>query len=1233
VTATGEIGFLGKKLETDRRSRMRLGPEKDRVTMSPNPRYTPRSRFKFKPPTQAREIPKDPLDLRVGAAGAQSLESRSGVSPSAPKTVEQTTPSILNQTEMKASLPPLSPLMAPETRHYESFLSLFKNDEKQAWSEVLTYTREYSPDKIDVPFPYPGDHNGRLEQNDLDVVIRGLWAKGGHDQARGVLENWLHLGERYTALPGTNQLNDLGRAGMPRLSTLLLEEADRHQDPHFLERSYQVISNDHQHNWSDGYFKQSKNGLNRFCDVDYSHDATMDESGGSKNQARFDGDPMPFNPIDLNSFLYRTEKDLAEMAKRLADSSGDTSWSEKARTWDEKAAQRKAVILEKMWCPERGLFADIETADGSPSSVNTLATLAVLEAGVLDPRNPKELGMAQKLVASTRQFLQPDGKAVWDTKANTPAEARDLLGYARGLENFGFRLEAGKMRKAAELAIGEENNLGNLASRAILTAETAAKEGSGSHTKLEAWVSPQGLARLRTLSNGLGVTEAPEVPVSKASALDRQLGRLHESLLSLPVVRELQQRNLAETVMGVAIKRGTAQTATPLSLKYLPSEHSSVQLGDTRLNIDLPNFEQAPMGDGAVRIRSKGQELNLVITDHQLILGDRAYPLEEFTNSKEIRLPRDILGAFHTGGGNPQLEEFFHANRDWVKIETGPQSRFEGIPGRPGWAKLYQDIGKNWKELTIEPSVTDHDTAMQYFNPAAVPSLGIFKTQFNWDTMFMAKGMQLQGQEETVAGMADNLLYLLKSTGRVPNAARSVYLNKSQPPFLPSLVRMSEPIRTRTIGAEATQKWVKEAYDVMAGDFRNFWREDGARNVGQIEGKKVRLSRWGGPNHKFAMDESGFDTTSRFYGKTMDLVPPDLNAFLWGYSRDMEAIALRLRDQAQLAGNKADFLKYSSEGAVWGEEAKRIKQDVIEHCWDAEDGMFRDYRFQGESQGLEKEQDALSACVAPLWVGMLDPKVPAEKEMIERSLDNISRFEKDHGLASTAEDYGHPEMQWNGPSGWAPLHMMAIESEVRYGRYDAAARQTQKWLDTIDGLYQKDGVIIERYDVVKGGYPPVQKGRYEETQGEGPGFGWTNATVPWALIEVVGGVRLHRDAAAPTRMDVIPHLPEGTQSGPIRMTFTNPGSSHEWKLSHHHQRDKESYQFSIDGDFSAVPNLTLLTPPLPRGQRPRKSDNCPPYTIKEKPAEGGLVRYEVTFTELHGRQKLDLSWSPETGAF
>lgn len=957
--------------------------------------------------------------------------------------------------------------------------------------DTWTYAGEMTQERVDVPFPYPGK---LLEQNELPELVGRLRAEGKPAQARGILENWLSLGERFGVLPGTNQLNELGRSGMPRLSGLVLQEP---HDPAFLQRAYGVISSDYRNSWQDGYFKQLPDGLNRFCDVDYSPEATLAESGGDKNASRFEkGDPMGYAPVDLNAWLYRTEKDLATMATRLGKPA-------EAQVWEEKAESRKSQILDRMWDEESGTFRDLK--GGKRSEVETLASHAVLAAGVLTSNDPRALRMRESL----ERLRTPEGTLLWDSVGRQPAsehDVRDLLAARPAhLPSYDFP------------------------------------------------ISPLGKERQRLV--GLD---------PKPGAADRRMLELHESLFTPEAISGLQ--NLKHLVYGT--EPLTPQASHPLTAPFRVGSYS----------VELPGADLSVLSPGVFQLQSGPDCLLVTGVKDGLLVGDRLYGKDELPQDGRIKLPGSLLGAFFRAGGNPALERFFDRHRELMPAqEPTPSTEIGPLPGKPGWNHLYSRTAEGWGPLTIEPSVVAQDSAMPIFHPAAVPSLGIFKTQFNWDTLFMAKGMQWQGAGQTVAGMADNLLFLLEQTGRVPNAARSVYLNKSQPPILPELVRMSHPLRTEADGAAEADTWLGHAYGAMTRDYQDFWCQDGVRGINRLDGREVRLARWGGDNHKFAMDESGFDTTSRFYNKTLDLVPPDLNAFLYRYSKDMAAIAEQL--------GKPD------EAARWHGEAALRKQSVLDYCWDDQDGMFRDYCFQGPDKGLSRQEDALAAAIGPLWAGMLDPDVPAERRMIERSLANMSRFEKAHGLAATAEDYGHPEMQWNGPSGWAPLHMMAIEGAVRYGDYGAAGRWLEKWLDTIDRVEKKDGVILERYDMVTGGPPPVQKGRYEETQGEGPGFGWTNASVPWGLVEVVHGLKTSAEG-----LTVAPVIPASLEGQKLSLELKDPAGRGAWSVEQ--QYDGESYRLKVSG--TPVP-VDVLTPPLPAGLAP---DGI------EQP--DGRMRYRVT---------------------
>lgn len=1024
-------------------------------------------------------------------------------------------------------------------------------DELAAPLEQKSYL-PMQPGQVGLPYAQPMEQ-GHVEFNQLPHLLAGLRAKGDQPTATAVLENWLSLGERYGCLPGSNEFHELGRAGMPRLSPLLLEEMKINPDPDLPARAYKVLADDHKLSWSDHYFKLTPNGLNRFCDVDYSHDASLVESGGECNRCRFQGDPAQYNPVDLNAHLWRTETDLASLAQGLGK-------KEEAGQWQARAAQRKATMLEQMWDSQEQRFYDLK--GGQRSECPSLAQFALLSSGLLDP--VQDADKVAALGADLKNFLQPDRiLPVWDLQSKQEASPSQVLDVVDGLKKYGFQEQSEQLQRALTLRLATQSYQGleDAAARERLQPQAGQRP-------FQPVFSPEGQARLQQLQPGRVL--APQ----QVGPLDRRLRQLHPSLLQPEVVTSLQQQGLSEAVYRLSgpISPGQSEQRQSLSLGNLECQFSSLQV--------------EKLSEGGYRLSNGQDSLVLAQAGEQLVIGDRAYDLKELPNAQKLRLPQDLFQNFYLAGQNPALETFFDHDRRWLgEIEKGPTSTLGSLAGKPSWNQLFDFTEQSWPALTVDPSVVAGGSAMPIFNRAAVPSLGIFKTQFNWDTLFMARGMQLQGQGPVVAGMADNLLSLLQENGRVPNAARSVYLNKSQPPILPGLVRMSARIRPNS------EVWLSKAYDLMSKDYQQFWNQPGQRGVAQIDDQATVLSRWGGPNHKFAMDESGFDTTSRFDGKTLDLIPPDLNAFLFRYAKDMQAMA--------------EQLGKPGEAADWAAQAQARKDSLIQFCWDDQDGMFRDYRFQGEAQGLQRQEDVLAAVATPLWAGMLDPKIPGEKVMLERSLKALDRFEKAHGLAATAEDYGHPEMQWNGPSGWAPLHLMAIEAAVQGGKYADAARWTEKWLDTIADYKAEKGAVLERYDMVEGGAPPVQKGRYEETQGEGPGFGWTNATVPWALVEVVGGARVDND-----KLQVEPVIPESLQGQAVGVNFADPGGLGSCQMRHRYDGASFETRLQPQGQWQG---LSLTTPPLPLGARPQ---GLPQGANLRVLVEDGKVRYRVELTEL-----------------
>ncbi len=72
--------------------------------------------------------------------------------------------------------------------------------------------------------------------------------------------------------------------------------------------------------------------------------------------------------------------------------------------------------------------------------------------------------------------------------------------------------------------------------------------------------------------------------------------------------------------------------------------------------------------------------------------------------------------------------------------------------------------------------------------PYVVPG-GRFNELYCWDSYFIVLGLLQDGRTDLARGMADNLLYEVKYYGKIPNANRTYYLTRSQPPFLTSIIR------------------------------------------------------------------------------------------------------------------------------------------------------------------------------------------------------------------------------------------------------------------------------------------------------------------------------------------------------------------------------------------------------------------------------------------------------------
>jgi alpha,alpha-trehalase len=144
-----------------------------------------------------------------------------------------------------------------------------------------------------------------------------------------------------------------------------------------------------------------------------------------------------YAPVCLNSLLYKTEKDLAQMSEVLGRG-GD------AKKWHQRATDRREIIQEFMWDNQRGLFFDYNLETQARSTYEYLTTFYPLWVGLATPEQ------ARAIVHNLAIFEQPGGLSMnhretggqWDYPY---AWAPTQLLAVEGLRRYGYDDEANRI--------------------------------------------------------------------------------------------------------------------------------------------------------------------------------------------------------------------------------------------------------------------------------------------------------------------------------------------------------------------------------------------------------------------------------------------------------------------------------------------------------------------------------------------------------------------------------------------------------------------------------------------------------------------------------------------------------------------------------------------------------------------------------------------------------------------
>ncbi|HYW50737.1 MAG TPA: alpha,alpha-trehalase TreA [Gemmatimonadaceae bacterium] len=434
------------------------------------------------------------------------------------------------------------------------------------------------------------------------------------------------------------------------------------------------------------------------------------------------------------------------------------------------------------------------------------------------------------------------------------------------------------------------------------------------------------------------------------------------------------------------------------------------------------------------------------------------------------------------------------------------------VAGSAASTSMEQHIRDLWPLLTRAADSADpRSSLIPLPGPYVVPG-GRFREVYYWDSYFTMLGLVESKRTDLVANMLDNFAHLITTVGHIPNANRTYYLSRSQPPYFAAMVGL---YATATDTARALKYlpamekehdfWMDGAATLAPGTanrrvvklrdgslLNRYWddrpeprpesyREDFTLGASVPEAKREGVYR-----NIRAAAESGWDFSSRWMRDTTDLrtmetvelAPVDLNALMYHMERTIAALR-RIRNAS---GDAAVAATYETA-------AEARKRTLLAAAWDARSGYFYDVRWRNGERVTDRPT---MAAAAVLYFGLATPA---------QALAVASRLERDFlrpgGFVTTTIRSGQ---QWDAPNGWPPLQWLGMEGVRRYGRADLADLARDRWLSVNRRTYASAGKMTEKYDVLDltrpagGGEYPTQDG-----------FGWTNGVA--LALAAMGQVR------------------------------------------------------------------------------------------------------------------------------
>lgn len=225
------------------------------------------------------------------------------------------------------------------------------------WKQITCYHPKDKQLHLGLPNRYVSPNNNIFRNDqfywDSYFTILGLVKSKKIDLAKGMIDNFCFMFNRFKIIPMRNRYYNLGTSQIPFLTSMALEVFAVKKNLPWLKKTMKVAEQELQNYWKNAELTEKHlvyKGLSRYCDHFITHLGSEHESGWDMT-SRFNDRCLDYLPIDLNTALYKYETDLSMVYKLFKNDA-------KYKHFKAQAENRKKQIVSLMWNKDLHFFFD-----------------------------------------------------------------------------------------------------------------------------------------------------------------------------------------------------------------------------------------------------------------------------------------------------------------------------------------------------------------------------------------------------------------------------------------------------------------------------------------------------------------------------------------------------------------------------------------------------------------------------------------------------------------------------------------------------------------------------------------------------------------------------------------------------------------------------------------------------------------------------------------------------------